>query len=336
MRKWIYLVIISVCLAGGYIAGPKPKFPPPDRKITGLLLEGDSLEVYINRRESGIPNLKEDNEARIVWENDSTKNKTEYAVVYLHGFSASQGEGFPVHVDFAKRYGCNLYLSRLHGHGLHTDSALMDMTPKNLVNSAKEAISVGKQLGERIILMSTSTGGTLSLYLAGQDPDISGIILYSPNIKINNPFVSILTGPWGLQAGRLIAGGKNRILPIESREDSLYWNSSYRVEAVLYLQSTIELTMSDAVFASVRQPVFLGYYYKDEENQDQTVRVDAMIEMFDKLGTPGNMKMKMAFPESGDHVIACKYKSGDWEGVEESTFRFAEEILGLQPVNIDQ
>ena len=42
--------------------------------------------------------------------NDSLKEKTEYAVVYLHGFSASQEEGDPVHYDFAKKFGCNLFL----------------------------------------------------------------------------------------------------------------------------------------------------------------------------------------------------------------------------------
>ncbi len=35
--------------------------------------------------------------------NDSLKEKTEYAVVYLHGFSASQEEGDPVHYTVCKK-----------------------------------------------------------------------------------------------------------------------------------------------------------------------------------------------------------------------------------------
>jgi hypothetical protein len=206
------------------------------------------------------------------------------------------------------------------------------MTPFELLNSAKEAIAIGKQLGDKVILMSTSTGGTLSLYLAGGDMDIAGLILYSPNIRINNPFVSLVTGHWGLKIGRLFAGGNNFIYPVESREDSLYWDKTYRVEAVEYLQSLIELTMNQKTYAAVTQPVFLGYYYKNKKEQDPTVRVDALLEMFDQLGTPEKQKVKKAFPEAGKHVIACQYKSGDWKGVEEATDKFAEEILGLKPV----
>ena len=44
--------------------------------------------------------LKPDNEARIVWA-DSSRQKTAYAIVYLHGFSASLGEGDPTDTDIA-------------------------------------------------------------------------------------------------------------------------------------------------------------------------------------------------------------------------------------------
>jgi pimeloyl-ACP methyl ester carboxylesterase len=333
MKKGLYFLVIIFLIGGVYIAGPKYKSLPLDPVIPNLRLESDSLDNLIINRESATPGLKDDNAARIIWFNDTLKNKTPFAVVYLHGFSASQGEGFPVHIDFARRYGLNLYLTRLHGHGLNSDSALFDMTPVNLVNSAKDAIAVGKQLGDKVILMSTSTGGTLSLYLAAGDQDISSIILFSPNIKINSPFAPLLTGHWGLQIGRLFAGGQNRRIPVTSREDSLYWNSTYRVEAIVYLQSLIEMTMKKDIFKSITQPVFLAYYYRDKKHQDPVVRVDAMNEMFENLSTPENMKMKRSFPESGNHVIACKYKSEAWESVEGSTFRFAEEILDLKPVD---
>jgi pimeloyl-ACP methyl ester carboxylesterase len=330
MRKFLYIIAVPVLLAGIYLAGPKYTSPVLNKSLPEILLNGDSLGTFVRNNELKVAGIKEDNEARIIWANDSLKNKTPFAVVYLHGFSASQGEGTPIHTDFAKRYGCNLFLSRLYAHGINSNQALIDMTPENLVNSAKEAIAIGKKLGEKVILMSTSTGGTLSLYLAGGDPDIAGIILYSPNIQINNPFVKLVTGPWGLRIGRLFAGGENFNYPVESREDSIYWNKTYRVEAVMYLQTLVDLTMNKTTFAGINQPVFLGYYFKDEKNQDPTVKVDAMLEMFNELGTRENKKMKQAFPEAGKHVIGSKYKSGDWKGVESATFKFAEEILGLK------
>ncbi len=141
--------------------------------------------------------LKPDNEARIEWLNDSLKEKTEYAVVYLHGFSASREEGDPVHSDFAKKFGCNLYLPRLEDHGIDTTEPLAFLTADRLWNSAKESYAIGKQLGRKIILMSTSTGGTLALKLASEYPDIAGLILLSPNIAINDGFAWLLNNPWG-------------------------------------------------------------------------------------------------------------------------------------------
>ena len=332
MKKTLISVLIPAILIIFYISGPRYHTPQLDRSLPVIKISGDSLKKYVTGEESRVPDLKGDNEARIIWAHDSLKDKTPYSVVYLHGFSASQGEGIPVHTDFARRYGCNLYLSRLYGHGIHSSHALEDMTPDSLLNSAKKAIAIGKQVGEKVILMSTSTGGTLSLYLAGGDPDIAGLILYSPNIKINNPFVFLVTGPWGLQIGRMVAGSDNLVYPAKSREDSLYWDKSYRVEAVVYLQSLLEQTMQKKVFSSVTQPVFLGYYYKDKDHQDRTCRVDAMLDMFGRLGTPENEKVALAFPEAGDHVIACQYKSGDWKGVEKATFDFAENVLKLKVV----
>ena len=54
-----------------------------------------------------------------------------------------------------------------------------------------------------------------------------------------------------------------------------------------------------------------------------------MLEMFDQVQTPVDKKMKVAFPESGDHVIASSITSKDWEGVLRETERFLEEVAGI-------
>lgn len=333
MKKLRLYIIVPVILAAVYLAGPQldPGEVRPD--LPEIQYSGEQLDQLVSEQESEIKNLKLDNQARIIWASDSLKNKTEYSVVYLHGFSASQGEGIPIHANFARRYGCNLYLSRLHDHGIYEKDALLDMTPEKLVSSAAEAVAIGKQLGNQVILMSTSTGGTLSLYLAATHPELAALILYSPNIKINNAAAPILAYPWGLQIGRLITGNKYVSSPPESYEDSLYWTNPYRLEAVVYLQELLNLTMTPYTYEKISQPVFLGYYYKNKEEQDQTVKVDAMLKMFDQLGTDPSLKVKKAFPEAGEHVIACKYKSGDWQGVEEATYDFAENVLGMIPVD---
>jgi len=83
-------------------------------------------------------------------------------------------------------------------------------------------------------------------------------------------------------------------------------------------------------FSAVACPVFLAYYYKNDEEQDKTVSVPAMLKMFDELGTPENLKKKMAFPEAGAHVIASYIRSKDWQGVERETELFLSEILSRE------
>jgi alpha-beta hydrolase superfamily lysophospholipase len=255
-------------------------------------------------------------------------------LLYLHGFSASWYEGYPANVEFAKHFGMNAYMPRLASHGLETEDALVDMTPDNLWKSAKEALMVARSLGKNVIIMSTSTGGTLGLQLAADFPEyVDGLILYSPNIRINNGAAFLLSKPWGLQIGRKVTGGKYRTTNEDfNSKDCQYWYCKYRMEAVIYLQQLVEATMNKSTFTRVTAPVFLGYYYKDENNQDETVKVSAMLKMFDQLGTPADRKIKVAFPEAGDHVIACELTSGSVEEVIRESKKFGEDILGLKPV----
>jgi pimeloyl-ACP methyl ester carboxylesterase len=207
------------------------------------------------------------------------------------------------------------------------------MTPDRLYESTKEALVVAHQLGEKVILMSTSTGGTLSIKLAAEFPDlVDGLILFSPNVAINDPAAFLLSKPWGLQIARFVKKGNYRISSTKFPEEEQYWICKQRLESAVYLQQLIEATMTKNTFRKVNQPTFMAYYYKDEANQDNVIRVDAALKMFDQLGTPENMKQKQAFPEANNHVIGSKLLSGAWQEVETASYQFAEEKLGLKPV----
>ncbi|WP_346857249.1 alpha/beta hydrolase [uncultured Draconibacterium sp.] len=330
IKRFLGIVILLAILA--YVLGPKPPKPELNKDLPSLSASIGNVENFIQKKEASF-SIKPDNESRIFWAKDSVKERTNYCVLYLHGFSASWYEGYPAHVNFAKKFGCNLYIPRLHDHGLITEDALIDMTPDKLWESAKEALMVARTLGKKVIIMSTSTGGTLALKLAADFPEyVDGLIMYSPNIRINNSTAFVLSKPWGLQIGRKVMGSKYRITDEDFESKGCqYWNCKYRMEAVVYLQQLVEATMKKDTYKNVTAPVFLGYYYKDETNQDQTVRVDAMLKMFDELGTVQAEKVKQAFPEAGDHVIACELTSGCVDEVIAATEKFGENILGLEP-----
>ena len=327
------ILLLATVLMVAYLAGPK--FPKPHLNATlpALRVETADFETYLKNKQTGLK-IKPDNESKIIWANDSLKNKTEYCLLYLHGYAACWYEGNPVHIDFARRYGMNLYAPLLASHGIDTTEALIDMTPERLYESAKEALVAAHSLGEKVILMGTSTGGTMSLKLAADHPElVKGLILLSPNIELNNPAAFLLSKPWGLQIGRLASHGKYRITNTDATsEDCKYWICKQRMESLVYLQQLLEATMTKETYSKVKAPVFMAYYYKDEEHQDPTVRVDAMLKMFDQLKTPDSEKQKQAFPEAGTHVIGCKLFSGAWKEVEEASYRFAEEKMKINRV----
>jgi len=327
-----FLLIVLAIVVVGYLLGPKPPKPELNKDLPVVQGSLRTLESNIQKKES-LEQIKSDNEARIIWAKDSIVERTDYCLLYLHGFSASYYEGFPINVEFAKRYGCNAYFPRLAAHGLVTEDALIDMTPDRLWEDSKEALLIARTLGKKVIIMSASTGGTLALKLAADFPEyVEGLILYSPNIRINNGSAFLLSKPWGLQIARKVYDDKYRITneDFESK-DCQYWYCKYRLEAVVYLQQLVDATMKPETYKRVTAPVFLGYYYKDKENQDQVVKVDAMLDMYDKLGTNPDRKVKMAFPEAGEHVIASELTSGALEEVKKATFDFAENILNLKP-----
>lgn len=333
MKKALYILLsVLVVLTVVYFAGPKPPKPVMGNEFPAIQGDLVQLEKWITDREQTLK-TKPDNEARFLWANDSVKGKTKYVLLYLHGFSASWFEGSPVNVDFARHFGCNAYFPRLASHGLITPDALLDMTPDRLWESVKEALMVAGQLGEKVVIMSTSTGGTLSLKLAAEFPEkITGLILFSPNVEINNSVAWLLSKPWGLQLARKSAGGNYRITnPDSTAKDCQYWYCKYRLEGIVYLQQLLEATMKEEVFKKVTVPVFLGYYYRDEKHQDPTVRVDAALKMFDQLGTPADVKVKMAFPEAGDHCIASSMYSKSVDELRAASFAFAEKFLGMKP-----
>lgn len=319
----LFLLVLIIV----YMLGPKPAAPELSATLPTVPADPLQLEKYIAANEEAHK-LRPNNEARIVWFNDSAKEKTEYAVVYLHGFSASQEEGNPVHLDFAKKFGCNLYLSRLAEHGIDTTEQLVNMTADNLWNSAKEAYAIGKQLGRKVILMTTSTGGTLALQLAADYPEINSLILMSPNIAINDPNAWLLNNHWGLQIAHLVKGAYNKADDTTAIYRQ-YWNTPYRMEAAVQLEELLETTMKASVFEKVKQPVLLLYYYKDEEHQDPVVKVSAMKRMFNQLGTPDSLKREIPVPEAGNHVIGSYIKSKDYKTVEAACEKFATGVLKM-------
>jgi len=331
-KKWLkILAAILIAFVIIYLSGPHPQVPVYSKSLPAVPSTAASLEEYIHNNEAQHK-LKPDNEARIVWF-DSSKTKTDYAIVYLHGFSASEEEGKPIHTNIAKEFGCNLYLSRLAAHGIDTINPMINLTADELWESAKQALQIGKQLGKKVILMSTSTGGTLSLKLAAEYPDdVYALIMMSPNVAIFDSRSFLLNNHWGLQIARTVTGSHYVTSSDSSPLYKQYWYYHYPLEGATQLQELIETSMTKQTFEKVKQPVLMLYYYKDETHQDSVVSVPAMLNMFSELGTPTNEKIKEVMPNVGDHVMGSYIKSKDLLEVQQAIENFMERKLKMQPV----
>ncbi len=330
-RRLIWITFPVLLLFGIYFMGPEPDRPVWNPDMPSVPQNPAELENYVARQERQHK-LKQDNEARILWA-DSSRKKTGWSVVYLHGFSASQEEGDPVHMQFAKTFGCNLYLARMADHGIDTTEQLLYFTPDRWWKSSKEALAIGKALGEKVILMSTSGGSTMALTLASEYPqDVGALINMSPCIAINDARAQLLNEPWGLQMARLSLGAHYRSFPKDSLRDQ-YWNNPYRLEALVQLQEALDEKMTRKTFEKITCPSLTLYYYKNDQEQDPTVKVSAILEMNKFLGTTDSMKDAIPVPGAGNHVLASYIVSKDLETVSREARKFALDKLGMKSVN---
>ncbi len=335
MKRVLWILAVSAILLGTvFYLGPRTPDVMLDPQLPQVNSVLSELEQEIARTEEAVPNLKPDNEARIVWADTAKKEKTPYSIVYIHGFGASWAEGEPVHTTLAKRYGANLYLARLHDAGISDPDAYHDLTPELFLEGAKRALAIGKVLGNEVILIGNSAGGLLSVFLAATNPDLKGLILYSPCLDIYNSSLKVATGPWGEKAVKAVVG--ERMLNEYTPERQKYWMSSYSSRGLVTLQRTMDAVAKPEIYKEIRMPVLVGYYYKDEELQDKTVSVKAIREMFPLLGTPAGLKREVVFPESGHHVMTSYMTSADLEGVLRETEKFFEEILKIEPVEVEE
>jgi esterase/lipase len=318
-----------------YFMGPKlppPTFPTAQynfRNASSL----EALEADINTSERQVPNIKPNCEARIIWADSTKKQKTKVVLLYLHGFSATYAEGAPVNFDLAKRFGCNIYMARLYEHGVEKgDDNLLNFNADKYVESAEQALHIARQLGDSVVILGTSAGGALAIWLAAQHPDLKGVMAYSPAVEVYRADAKLMAGPWGMQIAHLSTGKNHNDWTFTNPKQRFFWTNHQRFEGIAQLILFQNYAMTPETFSKVNCPFFLGYYYENEEKQDKVVSIPAMKSMFEQIKTPLSKKRSVNFPNTHNHVLMCDLISDDWQTVEAESVKFMTEILGMQPL----
>ncbi len=331
-KIFLGLFATAMILAVIYMLGPKVETQQLTIAYPQVPTDSEGLEEYLAKREDSVKGMKPGNEAYIIWADSITKQKTPYSIVYLHGFGASPMEGDPVHRFLAAHFGANLFVTRLPEHGISRKNGMEYLTAQDLANAAGEAYQIGKILGEKVIVVGTSMGGSLGLLLASQQPDLHALVLYSPAIRDEKRLLEGFFKPWVFWVMKKTLLEDGVMNQQREGEKGAYWSEEYHANGYESLAVLLYSEMNEETFAKVKQPVFMGYYYKNDQEKDMVVSVSKMQEMFGQLGTAPALKKELAFPKTGDHVIASSITSQDWQTVLFQTIDFLEKVTQV-PAN---
>jgi esterase/lipase len=253
LRKLWPLFLLLLALVLLYLLGPRVE---TDERLWQLTLSED-LDDYLARAEARFHNITPGAEKTIIWAGD-VGQQTEYAVVFLHGFSATRQELAPLPERVAARLGANLYLARLAGHG-QTGTEMAQASVNYWLNDAQEAWALGRRLGKKVILIGNSTGATLATWLAAQPwaTDIAALVLISPNFGPAAPGAALLTWPWGEQLATALQGPE-RVWEPANEVQARYWTTHHPTRALLPMMALVKL-LEKAPLERIQQPILTIY-----------------------------------------------------------------------------
>jgi esterase/lipase len=268
-----------------------------------------------------------DTEKRIRWFDRRRGSRTRYAVVYLHGFSATRQEIAPVGEWVAERLRANLFETRLRGHG-QIQNPLAGVRAEDWLDDAAEALAIGGAIGEEIILMGTSTGATLALAMTGHPSfaDVSHVVLVSPNFAPKDSSAEFLTWPGGPQLAYMVAGDTRSWTP-RNELQARYWSTTYPMDAVIEMMRLVKYVRVQLPLR-LEQPLLVIY-----SPADQVVDTARIIQSYEQMNSPRRELIEI--PDSGDpsnHVLAGSIMSPDTTAaVSDSIIRFIEGKASITP-----
>lgn len=257
-----------------------------------------AIEHWVNRGESRHPGIVDGTEARVVWGRRYTARRTERAIVYLHGFSASRQETAPLVERLSERWNANAYEARLSGHG-RGGAALARAEAGDWLGDAREALAIGRALGENVVVVGSSTGATLAAWLAsrGDQSGVLGYVLLSPNFAPRDRRSDLLLLPGARTWAPWIHGRHHGFEPA-NRRHARYWTTRYPTTALVSMMRLVD-HVRDRDFDDVRRPVLTLY-----SPADTVVDTAAIREWHEALAAPRKHLLTLRPGDPAGHVLA--------------------------------
>jgi len=295
-RRLRVAVAVLGVLALAFLLGPRAGFE--DRWVEPTLPA--DLDAYLARSEADVPDLRPGSERSIVWADPAAPAVTPLSLVYLHGFSADRHEVEPLVSDLARELGANVYFARFRGHG-RDGAAMGEATAEDWIDETAEAVAIGGYIGERVVIVSTSTGGTLAVWAAAHEEAgdrLAALVLISPNLGVQDPAAPLLLWPWGGLMGRMVVGPERCFTP-KSPEQEIYWTTCYPPRALLPMMALVDYAQS-LPDGAIKVPT-LVFYSEGDLVVDPGVTRDLMPRL---AAGPLEMRVITGSGDPEQHVIA--------------------------------
>ena len=314
-------VALSLLALFGSCSGPLE--PRKNRDPSAIpLLAG--LEPWLSAREALVPGIKPGVEAGIVWADPQRKEKTPIALVYLPGYTATRGEISPVTERMAKTLGANLFFVRPTGQGTGFEGH-RTVTAADWLSDGLEAFEIGQRLGDRVVLVATSTGGTLATWLilgpARLEP--AATILISPNLTPKNNQSEMLLWPGNEWLLAWMVGDKMEFKP-ENDIVARYWDTTHHSHSLIPMMQLVDGARK-LDFTRWPTPVLVVY-----DPEDDVVAETVTVRLFSKAPQETTTLLRWTAAEGENHhVLAGEALSPGGTGkMVDAGIAFLKRVLG--------
>jgi pimeloyl-ACP methyl ester carboxylesterase len=250
--------------------------------------------------------------------------KAETAILFVHGWGGCRAEGEFVVDQLADEWNANVFYMRLPGHGRDAD-AHRQAEPAQYTRAVSEALNVTEALGEKIVVVGSSTGALLATWAAGQYPErVDGAVFVSPFYDYQAGWIGpalnhrVTTGLLRLVMGKERYAGWDGY---EDRPDLPGYDDHWLVQQESMAMVQLEM-LRRGIWASpgfpenVSQPVLVLHFYKDDQSKDSVISTEVLVDTYGRFngGSPHDHSRRVPIAE-GSHILTSAYVRTDHDAV---------------------
>lgn len=229
-------------------------------------------------------------------------------ILLAHGYTATTAEIRPLAEKFHQR-GYTVAGPLLPGHGSQP-ADLNRVRWQDWAQAGQAALETLKTSCEQVFVGGESMGGLLALYLASQNPELAGVLLYAPAIQLTMSATDrlklLLGAPFIEQVPRASLDGKDAWqgypgLPLRGALELLRFQAATRArlanihQPVLIFQGRLDTTVAPEagkiIFAGIRSSVREHHWLENSNHAiplgpEQAQVAELSIQFIEKLFHP--------------------------------------------------